>query len=533
MIPKIDPDLFKYLTPKELARVDELLFVGRPIWRPLPGPQMMVLESEADIIGYGGAAGGGKTDLIVGMSMTQHRRTVIYRENGTELSGIIERVTDIIGDRTGYNGKDYVWRMKRNSDGAKVVISFGSFPNPGDEQKYRGKPNDLVAFDEAADMRKEQVMFLMGWNRTTVQSQPCRVLMTFNPPTTVEGRWILEYYGPWLDKKHPNPAKPGEIRYFATIAGVDFEVPDKRRFILDEDGVTRIYEFNPSDYQPEDIIEPLGRTFIPARITDNPYLGTKYMNTLQALPEPLRSQLLYGDFAAGIKDDPWQIIPTDWVDLAMSRWKKPDKLPEMDCVGADIALGGDDDTVISRRHGTWFDELTYHKGKECKTEQVVAGFIIAATRDAAPQMIDLFGVGAKPYGELKSIGTQVYGIDMGAPTDELDENHVLGFYNVRSLLIWRLRELLDPNANTGVQLPGDKRLRAELCAWTWEMVTIGGAPKIKACSRDVMVKRLNGKSPDAATSVMLSNIRIAKRKPFSVNRSSSRENDPYENLYNR
>jgi hypothetical protein len=45
-------------------------------------------------------------------------------------------------------------------------------------------------------------------------------------------------------------------------------------------------------------------------VTDNPYLlTTGYVATLQALPEPRRSQLLYGDFAVGTTADPWQVIP--------------------------------------------------------------------------------------------------------------------------------------------------------------------------------------------------------------------------------
>jgi hypothetical protein len=62
----------------------------------------------------------------------------------------------------------------------------------------------------------------------------------------------------------------------------------------------------------------MSRTFIPSRVSDNPYLmGTGYMTQLQSLPEPLRSQMLYGDFKAGVQDDPWQVIPTAWVEAAM------------------------------------------------------------------------------------------------------------------------------------------------------------------------------------------------------------------------
>lgn len=37
-------------------------------WRPLPGPQTMAYSSPADELFYGGAAGGGKTDLLLGVA---------------------------------------------------------------------------------------------------------------------------------------------------------------------------------------------------------------------------------------------------------------------------------------------------------------------------------------------------------------------------------------------------------------------------------------------------------------------------------
>jgi hypothetical protein len=55
----------------------------------------------------------------------------------------------------------------------------------------------------------------------------------------------------------------------------------------------------------------MSRTFIPARLADNPYLGEDYRRTLNLLPEPLRSQLLYGDWKAGQIDDAYQLIPRD------------------------------------------------------------------------------------------------------------------------------------------------------------------------------------------------------------------------------
>ena len=30
--------------------------------------------------------------------------------------------------------------------------------------------------------------------------------LTFNPPTTAEGRWVIDFFAPWIKKGYPNPA---------------------------------------------------------------------------------------------------------------------------------------------------------------------------------------------------------------------------------------------------------------------------------------------------------------------------------------
>src|SRR5690606_11922110 len=139
--------------------------------------------------GFGGAAGGGKTALACGLAVTEHRTVGIFRRHGTELQGIIDELARILGTREGFNGQDRIWRFTRY-DGVPAQIELGSFPAPGEEAKYQGRPHDLLVFDEASNMRESAVRFLMGWLRSTVPGQRCRALLTFNPPTTVEGRWI-------------------------------------------------------------------------------------------------------------------------------------------------------------------------------------------------------------------------------------------------------------------------------------------------------------------------------------------------------
>lgn len=479
---EFDPTLLDHLTADERREFDELLVGDGALWRPLPGPQWRAYHSEADVTGYGGAAGGGKTDLGVGLALTQHQRVGIFRQNGTELINIVDRIAEILGTREGYNGADRVWRTQRR-DGVPLQIEFGSFPAPGEEAKYQGRPHDLLVFDEAANMRERAVRFLLGWLRTTDPKQRCRALLCFNPPTRATGRWLVEFFAPWLDKQHAKPAQPGELRWFAIVDGKDVEVASGEPFVHSGERIT-----------------PMSRTFIPSRVSDNPYLrDTGYIATLQALPEPLRSQMLHGDFSAGMQDDPWQVIPTAWVEAAMRRWRKPAKLPSMMAVGVDVARGGKDSTIIARRHhGLWFDAPLVYPGNATPDGPTTAGLVVAAIRDRAPIAIDVIGVGSSPYDFLRQMNLQVLPVNVAEAAAGMDASGQLSFKNKRSELWWRFREALDPSRNTGIALPPDRRLHADLTAATWKLV----GKTIAVASREEIIARI-GRSPDFASAYCL------------------------------
>lgn len=500
------------------AKLERALLLARELkrrnpWRPLPGPQSMAYESQADIIGYGGAAGGGKTDLACGKALTKHRKVMMLRRVGTELTGIEDRLEELIGNKNGYNGQKKIWRLTR-PDKVDMQIEFASLPNSGDERGYQGRPHDFLVFDEAANFIESQVRFLLGWLRTTIPGQKCQALLTFNPPTNAEGRWIIDFFGPWLDPKHAKPAQPGELRWFATVAGKDVEV----------DGG------DPFEHEGE-TITPLSRTFIPSRVSDNPYLmGTGYMATLQALPEPLRSQMLYGDFQAGIEDDPWQVIPTEWVDAAMARWKPLLPKPPMDSMGVDVARGGRDNTIIARRHGMWFDEALSYAGTATPDGPTVAGLVIAALRDQAPIHLDVIGVGSSPYDFLNSANQHVLGVNVSEKATGTDRSGRLRFFNQRSELWWQMREALDPANNTGIILPNDTRLRADLCAPTWMLA--GAVVKVEG--REDIEKRI-GRSPDWASAYILALMDTPKATASqsllgSIRSGKPQDYDPYSNM---
>ena len=505
-----------------------------PIWSPLPdGPQEMAYRSTADIIGFGGAAGGGKTDLAIGWALTKAHEVLIMRREGTQLQGILQRMQTLLGSRDGFTSQPPIWR---NAGPRDVLIEFGSCPNLGDEQRQQGRPHDLLVFDEAANFLELQVRFLLGWNRSTREGVHSQTLMTFNPPTTAEGRWVIDFFAPWLDKKHAlYPTAPGRIRYCVMLpaengTSKDLWVDRADPCVLVNGEL--VYDFDPADYAVEDIITAQSRTFVPSRISDNPYLsGSGYLRQLQAMPEPLRSQMLYGDFQAGMQDDPWQVIPTAWIEAAMARWVDRSPKGEMVSQGVDVARGGKDNTTIANRHanpdgskGAWIDKLRIFPGTETPDGPMVAGLVIASRRDEAPIHIDVIGVGASPYDTLNGMQLQVMGVNVSEKALGTDMSGRLKFMNQRSELWWRMRESLDPANDTGLCLPPDKDLLIELCTPTWSLQGL----VIKVASRDEIYDKIK-RSVDRATAVILAMIDTPKRPKLRgvLKGKGMREHDPY------
>jgi len=453
-------ELLPYLTPQERAEMDKLLTgLSLPLWRPWPNrPQEMGYNSPADVLGFGGAAGGGKTDLLLGLAATRHLKSIIFRREAVQGRGMIDRARELFGKLGRFNENSGLWR---NLPGGRQ-IEFAGVKDAGDEEKYRGRPHDLIGFDEADQFSRFQFEFLTGWLRTTTPNQRCRIVLTFNPPSSAEGRWLLDYFGPWLDKKHPRPARPGELRWYARL-------PDARE-IEREDGTP----FTFGDYE----VRPMSRTFVPSRVLDNPALmATDYPSKLAALPEPLRSQLLNGDFSAGVSDDPWQVIPTAWVEAAQARWT-PDGAGKsaLSCLGVDVARGGSAKTVLSPRHGAWFAPLQKHPGRDTPDGQEVFRLVQSALapNPKAIVNVDVIGVGASVYDLCRAGGQwNVKPFNAAASCDKRDRAGVLKFRNMRAYAWWHLREALDPVHGDGIALPPDPELLADLTAPRWSMTLSG------------------------------------------------------------
>lgn len=495
--------LWEVATPEEREEIKRLLDhdLSEHIWRAQVGRQSEAADSLAFVTGYGGAAGGGKSDLIAGLALTEHQRSAIFRREKAQTEGIIQRLTEILGGTGGYNSQKSIWRI------GDKLIEFAGLDNPTDHQKWQGRPHDFKAYDEVTEQRETQVRFTMGWTRSNDPLQRCRNLFTFNPPTTAEGRWVIGYFAPWLDPNHPNPAKPGELRWFTTIKGKDVECADDRAFVLFRG--EPLYDFDPSEFSPEKIISPRSRTFVPSRVTDNYfYVRSGYIQTLQSLPEPLRSQMLEGDFNAGVEDDPWQVIPTSWIDAAMNRWAHKDAPGPMDSMGVDPAAGGRDNLSIYRRHGTWFASPIRVPGIEIPQERagpIAAAKVIENRSDLAVVHADVIGWGLSCCNFLTANGVQVVPINFANGSKGKTKDGTLEFFNLRAEVIWRMREELDPTNPNPIALPPDPRLRGDLASYRWELRPGGIFIQSKEQQKKVL-----GHSPDDGDACCLANITTMK-----------------------
>ncbi len=467
---------------RALRRLAELRHGPPPLWTPNAGAQSAAYDSQADYLFYGGAAGGGKTDLLLGLALTAHRKAIVFRREYAQLTEIVDRARTLIGPHGRYNGQDKIWRLQNHNR----RLEFGAVQHPGDERKFQGRPHDLKAFDELTHFTEAQFRYLCGWLRTADPAQRCRVVGAGNPPTDAEGEWVIRFWAPWLDPAHPNPAAPGELRWFAMVDGE--EVPRETGAPFDHRGET---------------VTPKSRSFVPARVEDNPYyMATDYVATLQALPEPLRSMLREGRFDTAREDDPWQVLPTAWIQAAQDRWqagRQPaDKL--MAAVGVDIAQGGSAETVLSPRWGPWFGEQKCYPGQDTPDGPAVAALVVATLRDGAQANIDVAGGwGGSAYDHLKTAGIAVLGLNGSERSDGRDRSGKLGFANKRAEWWWRFREALDPDWGEGLALPPDPRLRADLAAARWRLTARG----IQIEDKAEIVKRL-GRSPDRGEAAVYS-----------------------------
>lgn len=512
-----------------------------PIWEPLeaqPGrgfdmpdgrvlsPQELAIESTADELFFGGGPGGGKSQLALGLAMTEHRNSIIFRREFTQFSGaegLIAVAQEIVGLRDRYNGQKH---MFENLPGGRK-LEFGQTGSSIVEWlKWSGRPHDLKCFDEIPEIPEGAYRLLIAWLRTAREGQRTRVIGTGNPPLTAEGEWVIRYWAPWLDPRHPNPAGPGELRWFVTDdSDRDIEIPGPKFQKHAEERRPAPVVFGGDVQCKHDttsnpmkcancggrIAWPRSRTFIPSSVEDNPaYMKTGYARVLGSLSGGFRT-LGSGDFGASVVDHPRQVIPTAWVLAAQARWTE-DGYGEwpLTQVGIDPSWGGSDEFAMAPRRGPWVGELVAQKSVGMKTGPEGAQHVsIHFPQKDVRIQIDSDSQGASTKDSLVGLGyKKVVALHGGEGTTATDSTGEIRFVNKRAKWHWGMRELLDPSKGHEMALPPDPQMRADLCAARFEMTVRG----IRVESKEDIKKRI-GRSPDRGEAVIYASVEEREVEP--------------------
>jgi predicted phage terminase large subunit-like protein len=240
---------------------------------PQPGPQELFLSTPADICGYGGSAGGGKSFGLL-LEALRHISNpkygaVIFRRTYPEImneGGLwdeSEELYPLVGGKPTESPPE--WEFPT---GAKV--RFAHMQHEKDKYSWQGAQIPLIGFDELTHFTKSQFFYMLSRNRSTCGVKPY-MRTTFNPDAD---SWVKVFFAPWVHEDWPEDdrAQSGEIRWF----------------IRDGDEIVWL--------KPGEMHEDMySVTFIEADLYDNPKLLEKdpdYIKRLKALPLVERERLL-------------------------------------------------------------------------------------------------------------------------------------------------------------------------------------------------------------------------------------------------
>lgn len=258
--------------------------------RAQAGPQEGFLASSADIVIYGGAAGGGKSFAIL-LEPIRHKMTkafgaVVFRREATQITnegGLWDEAMQLypLAHGTPFKSPKLGFRWK---SGAKVT--FGHLNREDDVLAWQGAQIPLICFDELTHFEESQFWYMLSRNRSTCGVRPY-IRATTNPKAD---SWVERLLTWWIDQDEnsetyglPIPERSGVVRWFVRVSGTLHwgDSPD----IAIAHGM-----------QPEDA---KSLTFISAKITDNKALLDKdpgYMANLKALSRVERGRLLDGNW---------------------------------------------------------------------------------------------------------------------------------------------------------------------------------------------------------------------------------------------
>jgi len=256
--------------------------------QPQPGKQYDCLASQADIVFFGGAAGGGKTYALLlegtrALTIPQYGG-VIFRREATELTrpGGIWAESQTVYGQIGWKSNNAALSWKIPEQG---TLKFAGLQLENDMYSWKGAQLDFLGFDEVTEFTERQFWYLFHRlrSRSGAIKPYCRA--TCNP----EANWVYDLVRWWIDEEgFAIPERSGVIRWFGRI--------DEKIYWFKEekDAITALATMG-----LDERIQPKSFTFIPSTINDNPILlrnNPEYYATLAQAPADERDKLLMGNW---------------------------------------------------------------------------------------------------------------------------------------------------------------------------------------------------------------------------------------------